>query len=165
VKRKKAKAEHTFKSAEAFAEKLQDLHSTRTALKARDRPPRAFLTQESRRAILGKTNKRCHIRGGHFTRKRRAQIDHVVAHSAGGLGEDGNYLAAHKDCNKTRWHFGPEEWRYILQLGVFARHRIEKLRGTLGRDIAEAFINKEGGRIRRNEARRKRARAVGRAAS
>lgn len=76
------------------------------------------------------------------------KIDHVVASSTGGRHTAGNYLAAHKDCNKSRWHSGPEEWRYILKLGhLRAEPRRASEESPLGRDVADVFRQRERSRI------------------
>jgi hypothetical protein len=42
----------------------------------------------------------------------------VIAHSAGGTHEVDNYLPAHSTCDNCRWDYLPEEFQYILKLGV-----------------------------------------------
>jgi hypothetical protein len=76
------------------------------------------------------------------------QADHVMAHSAGGVHGIDNYLPAHSLCNNYRWDYLPEEFQYILKLGVWTRTQIE--RGTpIGNDVANAFATYETRRIKR----------------
>jgi len=78
------------------------------------------------------------------------QADHVMAHSAGGVHEEDNYLPAHSLCNNYRWDYLPAEFQYILKLGVWARTQIE--RGThVGNDISSAFSAHETRRLTRRK--------------
>jgi hypothetical protein len=71
-----------------------------------------------------------------------------MAHSAGGTHDVDNYLPAHSTCNNYRWDYLPEEFQYILKLGVWARTQIE--RGTtVGNDVASAFAGYEARRVKR----------------
>jgi len=99
---------------------LIDLRSKRRQGK-RDsvRRPRISLTAAERLQVLAKTSGRCHICGGKVE-DERWQADHVIAHSAGGTHEVDNYLPAHSTCNNYRWDYLPEEFQYILKLGVWA---------------------------------------------
>lgn len=36
-----------------------------------------------------------------------------------------NYLPAHSVCNNYRWHYGTEEFQWILKLGVWFRTQVE----------------------------------------
>jgi 5-methylcytosine-specific restriction endonuclease McrA len=111
------------------------------------RRPRISLTAAERVQVLAKTAGRCHICGGKVE-EERWQADHVIAHSAGGAHEVDNYLPAHSICNSYRWAYLPEEFQYILKLGVWARAQIE--RGTtLGNNVARAFAGHETRRVKR----------------
>ncbi len=111
------------------------------------RHPRSSLTAAERSAILAKTSGRCHICGGEVE-VGKWQADHVIAHSAGGNHKVDNYLPAHSSCNNYRWDYLPEEFQYILKLGVWARTQIE--RGTaVGYDVASAFEGYETRRVKR----------------
>jgi 5-methylcytosine-specific restriction endonuclease McrA len=111
------------------------------------RQPRTTLTAAERQRILAKTSGRCHICGGKIDGGTR-QADHVIAHSAGGTHDVDNYLPAHAACNNYRWDYLPEEFQYILKLGVWARTQIE--RGTtVGNDVASAFAGHEARRVKR----------------
>jgi 5-methylcytosine-specific restriction endonuclease McrA len=111
------------------------------------RRPRTSLTAAERRQVLAKTSGRCHICGG-MIEGASWQADHVMAHSVGGTHNVDNYLPAHSVCNNYRWDYQPEEFRYILKLGVWARTQIE--RGTnVGNDVATAFAGHEARRVKR----------------
>ncbi len=115
------------------------------------RKPRSSLTAAERRQVLAKTSRRCHICGGTID-GNAWQADHVMAHSAGGIHQIDNYLPAHSLCNNYRWDYLPEEFQYILKLGVWARTQIE--RGTLiGNAAASAFAAYEARRFTRRKPR------------
>ncbi len=114
------------------------------------RKPRSSLTAEERRRVLAKTSRRCHICGGTIEGDAW-QADHVMAHSAGGIHQVDNYLPAHSLCNNYRWDYVPEEFQYILKLGVWVRTQIE--RGTpIGNSAASAFATYEARRFKRRRA-------------
>jgi 5-methylcytosine-specific restriction endonuclease McrA len=127
---------------------LIDLRSKRRIGKRNStRQPRTSLTAAERHQVLAKTSGRSHICGGEIEHDRW-QADHVMAHSAGGNHDVDNYLPAHSICNNYRWDYLPEEFRYILKLGVRARTQIE--RGTIvGNDVASAFAGHETRRVKR----------------
>jgi len=111
------------------------------------REPRIALTAAERLQVLAKTSGRCHICGGKIA-DQPWQSDHVIPYSAGGTHKVDNYLPAHSTCNNYRWDYLPEEFQYILKLGVWARTQIE--RGTtLGNDVASAFAGYETRRAKR----------------
>jgi 5-methylcytosine-specific restriction endonuclease McrA len=113
------------------------------------RQARLALTAVQRHQILGKTAGRCHIRGG-SVEGDKWQADHVMAHSAGGGHRENNYLPAHSLCNNYRWDYTPDEFQYILKLGVWARTQVE--RGTIvGNDISIAFTEHEARRLARRK--------------
>jgi 5-methylcytosine-specific restriction endonuclease McrA len=127
---------------------LSHLHSKRRKCK-RDsvRVPRNALTAIERLFVLAKTSGRCHICGGEID-NRSWQADHVIAQSAGGIHKVDNYLPAHATCNNYRWDYLPEEFQYILKLGVWARTQIER-DTTVGKNIAMAFKSHETRRVKR----------------
>ena len=92
---------------------------------------RHSLTKEQRNVILSKTGGRCHICGGKIKKGENWQADHVLAHAHGGKHSIENYLAAHSICNNYRWHYGSEEFQWIMKLGVWIRTLIEKRRSPL----------------------------------
>jgi 5-methylcytosine-specific restriction endonuclease McrA len=113
------------------------------------RTQRVVLTAAERRQVIAKTAGRCHICGGKVE-DEAWQADHVIAHSAGGTHEVDNYLPAHSVCNNYRWDYLPEEFQFILKLGVWARTQIQR-NTTVGRDVATAFTAYETRRIRRRK--------------
>jgi len=127
---------------------LIDLRSKRRHGKRNSiRRPRTSLTAAERLQVFAKTSGRCHICGGKVVGERW-QADHVIAHSAGGTHDVDNYLPAHSTCNNYRWDYLPEEFQYILKLGVWARTQIE--RGTtVGNDVASTFAGYEARRVKR----------------
>ncbi len=129
--------------AGALSQLLRDLRESRENKKASRKKSilrRQRLTSEDRKAILSKTDGRCHICGGKV--ESRWHADHVLAHSAGGQHSVDNYLPADPLCNNYRWDYMPEEFQLILKLGVWARTQIEKETGV-GMRIAEGFVKYE----------------------
>lgn len=114
---------------------------------------RQALTKEQRNLILSKTGGRCHICGGKIKKGESWQADHVLAHAHGGEHSVENYLAAHAICNNYRWHYGSEEFQWIMKLGVWIRTLIEK-RDNLAMSLAERFIIYERHRITRQKINR-----------
>ena len=102
---------------------------------------RKKLPERYRPQVLAKTDGRCHICGGEIERPGW-HVDHVLAHSGGGLPTVDNCLPAHQVCNIYRWDRLPEETQLVLKLGVFVREAIEKNK-LLGREVADAFMKKE----------------------
>ncbi|MEJ2515909.1 MAG: HNH endonuclease [Gammaproteobacteria bacterium] len=137
-----------------FAQHLRRLRAKRKKAVAKSREKavrRSSLTPRQRDRILAKTAGRCHICGGKIEGKWQA--DHVLAHSAGGVHAEDNYLPAHPLCNNYRWHYTTEEFQLILKLGVMVRTMVEQGK-PLGVEIAEAFVSKERQRARRTRATR-----------
>jgi hypothetical protein len=114
---------------------------------------RLSLTTDERSIVRAKTDSRCHLCGGGIAAGERFAADHVLAHAVGGEDKIENYLAAHRLCNGTRWFYSPEEFQWILRMGMWARNQIEK-ETLIGRDMVEAFLRYE-------KAIRKRRKAVG----
>ena len=61
------------------------------------------------------------------------KADHVLAHSSGGVHSPENYLPAHALCNGYRWDYDPEEFQWLLKIGVWARRQMERAVPRLGR--------------------------------
>jgi hypothetical protein len=134
------------KQVASLRRKLIRLHEQRRQMKKRDKQSRRALTPKQRRLVLAKTAGRCHICGGDLGREWQA--DHVRSHSHGGSHAEDNYLAAHPICNNYRRHYLPEEFHFIMKIGVWTRTQIEK--GTpLGEEIAARFVTHERSRERR----------------
>jgi hypothetical protein len=66
----------------------------------------------------------------------------VLAHAASGRHSIDNYLPAHRLCNNYRWDYSPEEFQWILKLGVWTRTQIERAR-RLGVEVRASFLNYE----------------------
>lgn len=133
-----------------FANRLKKLHALRVKGKAINPARRKSLTSKERDLILRKTGKRCHICGAKIKRGEVWQADHILAHTHGGGHSFENYLPAHSICNNYRWHYGAEEFQWILKLGVWTRTLIEK-RNWLGITLADKFIKHELNRISRQQ--------------
>ena len=111
---------------------------------------RRALRPGDRKTILAKTGGRCHICGGRVVTDWEA--DHVLAHAGGGLHSAENYLAAHSLCNNYRWDYDPEEFQWVLKIGVWARLQMEK-NGSLGADLLSRFFKYEAQRLARRRPR------------
>ena len=143
-------ADQIFSDVSAFAALLRELHAQRKhcVISGRGkRAPRATLTRADRAKVLGKTCRRCHICGG-IIDANDWQADHVLAHSTGGTHSVENYLPAHFICNNYRWHYGAEEFQWILKLGVWLRTKIE-MESRIGRQAGQSFCEHESRRARR----------------
>ena len=143
-------ADDVFPNVTAFAAVLRQLHAERRnqiLSGHKGRVLRAMLTREERGEILGKTDARCHICGG-IINGDDWQADHVLARSAGGKHSAENYLAAHSICNNYRWHYGAEEFQWILKLGVWMRTQIENGK-PIGREAGQRFCDYERQRASR----------------
>jgi 5-methylcytosine-specific restriction endonuclease McrA len=135
-------ATDTFQSAPEFVEHLRSLRQARRErkLELRDHLVRESLSGIERDQVLAKTGGRCHICGGLIEGKWEA--DHVFSHSLGGEHSLDNYLPAHSICNGYRWFYEPEEFQWILKLGVWLRTLIER-ETPLGQRAATAFWKHE----------------------
>ncbi len=61
-----------------------------------------------------------------------------------------NYLAAHSLCNNYRWSYTPEEFQWVLKIGVWARHQMEH-NSTFGVDLTRHFFDYEVKREKRRK--------------
>jgi hypothetical protein len=98
---------------------------------------RRALSPAARALILAKTRARCHICGGPIAKSWEA--DHVLAHAGGGVHAADNFLAAHTLCNNYRWDYSPEEFQWVLKIGVWARKLMET-ESELGQRMLETFF-------------------------
>ncbi len=138
-------------STNRFSNRLKLLREQRRQGKiAGSAKRRQALTRAQRSLILSKTGGRCHICGGKIKKGENWQADHVLAHAHGGEYSIENYLAAHSICNHYRWHYGSEEFQWIMKLGVWIRTLIER-RDNLAMALAERFIKYERHRITRQK--------------
>ena len=134
-------------SFKELAGRLKLLHEERKTL---PRPPRRLsLTREQRAAVLDKTDARCHLCGGKITESKFA-ADHVLSHAAGGKHQLPNYLPAHGLCNGCRWFYSPEEFQWILRMGVWARKQMED-QTHIGVEIGQVFLEHQKATRRRRK--------------
>ena len=138
-------------STHRFANRLKLLREQRQQGKISGTTKRRqSLKKDQRNLILNKTGGRCHICGGKIKNGENWQADHVLAHAHGGEHSVENYLAAHAICNNYRWHYGSEEFQWIMKLGIWLRTLIER-RDDLAMALAEEFIKYERYRITRQK--------------
>jgi len=146
-----------FKNSAQFATHLATLRRKRRRRELEIRShgrKRQSLTPSERQTIMKKTGGRCHICGGEIQEEWTA--DHVFAHAQGGSHGTENYLPAHPICNQYRWFFGPEEFQWILKLGVWFRTQIQRKKPS-ALTLADGFLLHEKSRDRR---RRKKGKTV-----
>ena len=79
---------------------------------------------------------------GASLQKKHLRPTNVLAHAAGGEHKIANYLAAHRLCNGTRWFYSPEEFRWILRIGKWARKHMED-QTLIGRQMSKEFLESE----------------------
>jgi hypothetical protein len=140
-------------SAELLARRLKRLRTARRDVHASGRHTRrrrVALDPKARAAVLAKTASRCHVCGGMI--EGSWQADHVLAHSSGGLDGPANYLPAHATCNNYRWDYSPEEFQWVLKIGVWARTQIET-ESELGARMLQSFHRYDSRRQRRRRKR------------
>ncbi len=99
------------------------------------------LSKSDKIAILEKTNYKCHICGDTVA-VNAFEADHIHAHSSEVNNKLDNFLPACRLCNNYRWHYDPEEIKWILKLGVWLRGEIRKST-PLGKAAAEKFVKYE----------------------
>lgn len=143
-------ADKTFAKVADFAAELRHLRSKRDArvrtTKLAERK-RSSLTRAERAQVLAKAGGRCHICGGLIS-GGEWEADHVFAHSSGGAHSVDNYLPAHSLCNNYRWHYGTDEFQWILKLGVWLRTQIER-QSRIGKTAGEQFVAHDRRRAKR----------------
>src|SRR3984957_1539505 len=132
-------ASDTFQSDSDFVGRLRILRQSRRKLKLelRDGLVRESLSPRERDVVLAKTGGQCHLCGGQIE-DNKWKADHVFSHALGGEHSPDNHLPAHSLCNGYRWFYKPEEFQWILKLGVWLRTQIET-ETKVGRDAAKAF--------------------------
>jgi hypothetical protein len=136
----KLKFLRSIKTGRGLIKLVQSLREIRRGQNVKD-AKRLSLTPVQRKAILAKTNSRCHVCGVEIE-LNGFHADHVKTHISGGLHEENNYLPSCQTCNSYRWHFSPEELQIILKLGVWTKGQL--LRDSqLGREIASDFVKHE----------------------
>ena len=83
------------------------------------------LSKSDKIAILEKTNYKCHICGDTVA-VNAFEADHIQAHSTAVNNKLDNFLPACRLCNNYRWHYDPEEIKWILKLGIWLGGNQEK---------------------------------------
>ena len=142
------------RNPELLARRLCDLRDDRRerhALRRRKPVRRQALSSKHRAVVPAKTAGRCHLCGGTVVDQWAA--DHVLAHADSGPHAIDNYLPAHVLCNGYRWSYSPEEFQWMLKIGVWARLRMEK-RSDLGTTMLREFFDYERRRLARRRVRR-----------
>ena len=146
------------KSADALAERLKSLHEARKKVQEeRKKLPqgrRRQLADDERANVFKKTAGHCHLCGGNMNETSDGElpqeraldvefvVDHIVSHASGGPDSLDNFLAAHGLCNGARWFYSPEEFQWILRMGVWARKQMEDGKG-IGVQMREEFLKNE----------------------
>jgi hypothetical protein len=153
-------ASDTFQSDSEFVGRLRTLRQSRRKLKLELRKGlvRESLSPRERDVVLAKTGSHCHLCGGQIEGDKW-KADHISSHALGGQHSPDNYLPAHSLCNGYRWFYKPEEFQWILKLGVWLRTQIET-ETKLGGDAAKAFRKYESVRAFRSKKRDTKARAM-----
>jgi hypothetical protein len=140
-------------SALRLTRRFSKLHQERKKRHVKNRGiRRGHLSAVQRAKILASTGGRCHICGGRI--RVKWQADHVLSHSSLGQHSVENCLPAHHLCNNYRWDYSPEEFQWILKLGVWVRTQIERATplGSVVRDnFHEYELRRHGRRARRSE--------------
>jgi len=135
--------------AVGLAKRLRLLHAKRkTVMAETPRRVRKSLSKAFREEVLKKADTCCHLCGGEIASDEAWQADHVRPHITGGKHEVANYLPAHALCNNYRWHYSPEEFQWILKLGVWLRTQIAR-ETVVGQKAEKAFAAHETHRERR----------------
>lgn len=141
-----------YKNLERFQNELTRMHRLRKEKKvSRKREHR--LSREQRKQVLDKTDSRCHICGIELD-ITGFECDHIKSFTSGGTNDINNFLPACRTCNNYRWHYLPEEFQWILKLGVWARTEIER-DSRIGNQTGIQFLRKENKRESRKKIFRK----------
>jgi 5-methylcytosine-specific restriction endonuclease McrA len=157
---KQTSASDTFQSDSEFVGRLHTLRQSRRKLKLelREGLVRESLSPRERDVVLAKTGGQCHLCGGQIE-DNKWKADHVFSHALGGQHSPDNYLPAHSLCNGYRWFHKPEEFQWILKLGVWLRTQIET-ETKVGRDAGKAFRKYDCVRASRRKKRDTKPRAM-----
>ncbi len=131
-----------FRAAADLVEHLRKLRLQRLSRK-QDRGlipnKRKRLNAAARQMILDKTAGHCHLCGGHID-DDAWEAAHVLPHAGGGQTHERNLLAAHPVCNRMRWFYGPEEFQWILRLGVWLRTQLEEQEDPAATQVVQRFL-------------------------
>jgi len=148
-------------SDDALTERLRKLHNNRRTeqerhkLEEKEQERRRHLSSDERKQVLGKTGGHCHLCGGDMNQTSEGEleeevevlphfvVDHIVPVASGGQDSLNNLLAAHGLCNGCRWFYSPEEFQWILRMGVWARKQMEDARTEIGKQMRKPFRENE----------------------
>jgi hypothetical protein len=109
---------------------------------------RRSLPKKQRALILAKTNGTCHVCGANV--EATFQADHIVPYSHGGTNDIDNYLPICASCNRLRWAYSPDVFKFVIQLGIFAKDEIRR-NTPLGKQLTRLAST----RLARNTVRRR----------
>ena len=142
---------------------MRRTEQARRKLEENEQDRRRRLTPDERKQVFSKTDGHCHlcggnmnqISGGELTEEREVLphfvVDHIVPVASGGQDSINNLLAAHGLCNGCRWFYSPEEFQWILRMGVWARKQMEDAT-EIGHKMRGPFlVNEEEVRERRKK--------------
>ena len=135
-----------------LAAEFRKLYSERIQNKINHRKERTRLNAEKKVKILQKTNFHCHICGEKID-ETDFQADHISPHSIGGTDNINNFLPSCPQCNGYGWNYLPDEIKWILKIGVWAKTQIE-FETEIGKDLAQSFIFYENKREKRRKVKR-----------
>jgi 5-methylcytosine-specific restriction endonuclease McrA len=146
-------------SDDELTKRLKDLHEARRTVQAKrkekEQERRRQLTADERKKVFDKTRGHCHLCGGDMTQNSGGElteerklvpdfvVDHIVPFASGGKDSLDNFLAAHGLCNGCRWFYSPEEFQWILRMGIWARKQMEDCKTEIGRKMREPFRENE----------------------
>ncbi len=136
--------------SEILSAELRRLYELRISKKLKKQ--RAFLTDEAKKEILRKSNHLCHI-CGETIEENNFHADHISPHSLSGNCTPENFLASCSYCNNYRWNYLPEEIRWILKIGVWAKTQVE-YETEIGKLLSNEFIEYE--KLRESRRKQKR---------
>jgi len=146
-------------SGEELTKRLKELHEDRKRVQAKRKEGkpegRRSLSDDERTKVLAKTAGHCHLCGGDMSQNSDGElteeralvadfvVDHIVPFASGGKDALDNFLAAHGLCNGCRWFYSPEEFQWILRMGIWARKQMEDSKTDIGRKMREPFLANE----------------------
>jgi 5-methylcytosine-specific restriction endonuclease McrA len=148
-------------SDDELTKRLKELHGKRRTEQARrkleekEQERRRRLTADERKQVFDKTGGYCHLCGGDMNQKSDGElteeveilphfvVDHIVPFASGGKESLDNLLPAHGLCNGCRWFYSPEEFQWILRMGIWARKQMEDAKTEIGQKMREPFLTNE----------------------
>ncbi len=137
-------------SSDNLSAELRRLYGIRVSKKIKNERPN--LSSKFKKEVLKKSHNRCHICGDNIDYDN-FQVDHITPFSLGGENNIENFIASCSFCNNYKWNYLPEEIKWILKIGVWAKTQIE-FETEIGKSISNEFINYE--KLRENRRKHKR---------